>query len=72
MGQTFGIQVWTCHFRAFKKGNFIGKPIGDPWIMPGAFLVQGGEILWRHHFRHQGDSPDWTTATAHLPAAAAT
>jgi hypothetical protein len=54
-----GIQVWTCSFRAMAKGNFIGKPVGDPWIMPGVFLVHENEILWSHHFRHQGDHPDW-------------
>jgi hypothetical protein len=70
LGQTYGIRVWTCHFRALTKGNHIGKPIGDPWIMPGAFLVHGRDVLWSHPFRHQGDSPDWTTVPAHLPSVA--
>jgi hypothetical protein len=60
-GEMVGIQVWTCSFRAMAKGNFMGKPVGDPWIMPGVFLIQGNEILWAHRFRHQGDNPEWAT-----------
>jgi hypothetical protein len=70
MGQTYGIRVWTCHMRALGKGNVIGKPIGDPWIMPGAFLVHAPDVLWSHPYKHQGDRPDWTTVPAHLPATA--
>jgi hypothetical protein len=66
IGEMVGIQVWTCSFRAMSKGNFIGKPVGDPWIMPGVFLVQDGEIQWSHHFRHQGDHPDWAAIPARL------
>jgi len=66
VGEMVGIQVWTCSFRAMAKGNFVGKPVGDPWIMPGVFLVQGNEILWSHHFRHQGDHPDWAGIPANV------
>lgn len=68
IGQMIGIQVWTCSFRAMSKGNFIGKPVGDPWIMPGVFLVQGSEIVWSHHFRHQGDHPQWSVIPQQLAA----
>jgi hypothetical protein len=71
-GQMFGIQVWTCSFRAMSKGNFVGKPVGDPWLMPGAFLVHGADVLWSHHFAHQGDHPDWDAIPAKVPAAAPT
>jgi hypothetical protein len=67
-GQMFGIQVWTCRMRAMAKGNFIGKAVGDPWIMPGVFLVQGSEVLWCHRFRHQGDHPDWLKIPGMIPA----
>jgi hypothetical protein len=68
-GQMFGIQVWTCRLRAMSKGNFVGKAVGDPWLMPGVFLVHGAEVLWCHRFAHQGDHPDWATIPAHIPAA---
>ncbi|HEY7115451.1 MAG TPA: SelL-related redox protein [Tepidisphaeraceae bacterium] len=71
LNQLVGVRVWTCGFRAMSKGNFVGKPIGDPWIMPGAFLVHGGEIVWSHRFRHQGDNPDWMVVLRHVPTGAA-
>jgi hypothetical protein len=67
LGQMIGIQVWTCGFRALAKGNFVGKVVGDPWIMPGVFLVHGGDILWAHHFEHQADHPDWASIPRQLP-----
>ncbi len=58
--QMFGPRVWACGLRATVKGNFIGKPIGDPWTMPGAFLASPtGELLWKHTAAHAGDHPDW-------------
>jgi hypothetical protein len=36
-----------------------GKAAGDPWTMPGLFLLKGEAILWRHTFRHAGDHPDF-------------
>jgi hypothetical protein len=68
--QMFGIQVWTCRMRAMSKGNFIGKAVGDPWIMPGVFLVQGPEVIWSHQFKHQGDHPDWSKIPDRVPVAA--
>ncbi len=68
--QIFGVQVWTCGFRAMSKGNFVGKVIGDPWIMPGAFLVQGDQVLWCHRFAHQGDHPDWAKIPEQIPVTA--
>jgi hypothetical protein len=67
-GQMFGFQVWTCRLRALSKGNFIGKAVGDPWIMPGTFLVHGGDVLWHHRFMHQGDHPDWSKIPEKVPA----
>jgi hypothetical protein len=52
-------EVLACGVRAAGKGNTGGMPIGDPWIMPGLFLVRGERILWQHDFKHIGDHPDW-------------
>jgi len=68
LNQLMGLQVWTCGFRALAKGHFMGKPVGDPWIMPGAFLVHGRDVLWCHPFAHQGDNPDWSTIPSKIPA----
>ena len=59
MKEMFGPEVWACGVRAARKGHFIGAPVGDPWIMPGLFLVQEEHILWQHDYRHAGDHPDF-------------
>jgi len=53
--------VVACSFRAMGKGNFVGKPIGDPLVMPGMFYVEGNSIVWTHNFKHIGDHPDYET-----------
>jgi hypothetical protein len=57
--QMFGPGVWLAGARAALKGHTSGKAVGDPWTMPGLFLVKDDAILWRHMFRHAGDHPDF-------------
>lgn len=57
VGQMFGPQVVACGIRAALKGNLVGRPVGDPWVMPGLFLVRGDSVVWRHTFDHAGDHP---------------
>jgi hypothetical protein len=57
MKEMFGAEVWACGVHAALKGHFIGAPVGDPWVMPGMFLVHQHQILWQHHFKHAGDHP---------------
>lgn len=59
MREMFGADVWACGVRAVAKGSFIGAPVGDPWMMPGLFLVREQQIVWHHQFRHAGDHPDF-------------
>ena len=65
--EMFGRDVWACGARAVRKGHMVGKPVGDPWILPGLFLVNGEQILWQHDFAHAGDHPDFA-ALSGLPA----
>lgn len=44
---------------ARRAGYRQTKVDGDAWQMPGAFLIRGNRILWRHRYRHVGDHPDW-------------
>lgn len=57
VGQLLGAGPWMAGVRALTKGHFVGKPVGDPWIMPGLFLCKDDRILWRHAFAHAGDLP---------------
>jgi hypothetical protein len=57
-GEVLGPGVWGAAIRAALKGNFVGRPVGDPWVMPGMYLIEGDRILWRHDYKHAGDHPD--------------
>jgi hypothetical protein len=63
MRQIFGPQVWSRLREARSKGHRGRFPIGNPWLLPGMFLVKAGRILWSHHYRHIGDHPDLTAVT---------
>lgn len=65
--EMFGPDVLACGVRATLKGNTIGAPTGDPWVMPGLFLVRGAQVLWQHDFRHAGDHPDFLRIADRVP-----
>lgn len=60
IGQMFGPGAIACGLRAASKGYGVGRIVGDPWQMPGTFLVQGSKVLWSYDFSHIGDHPDFT------------
>ena len=60
LGEVFGPGAAACAIRAAAKGHVGGKAVGDPWQMPGLFLVKGAEVFWSHDFAHIGDHPDLT------------
>jgi len=60
--QVAGLRAILATGRAFLKGNLVGKPSGDVMVMSGAFLIAGDRIVWRHSYRHSGESPDWSEA----------
>ncbi len=63
VAQLFGPGALARGLQATFKGHGIGRPVGDPLLMPGAFLVQQDQILWQHTYRHMGDEPNF----AHVP-----
>jgi len=60
LGQLAGPRVWLAGIRAVGKGHGMGRVRGDAFQMPGAFLVEDGEVTWSHEFRHAGDAPDFS------------
>lgn len=62
--QLFGLEVWKAGFRAWRQGHRVGKPVGDPWRMPGTFVVAGERFLFAHEPDHAGDHPDWDALIA--------
>ena len=59
LGQLLGLRVIAAGLRAAFKGNWIGRPVGDPRVMPGLLLVENDRVTWRHDFEHAGDRPDF-------------
>jgi hypothetical protein len=58
-GQIAGPRVWLRSLIATLQGNLLGRPIGDPWLMPGLFLIQAGRVIWEHRAQHIADHPDF-------------
>lgn len=56
-GELFGLRPIIRALQATLRGHFIGKPAGDPFLMPGMFLVEGQRVLAEHRSRHAGDHP---------------
>lgn len=55
--QMFSGQVWKRGFQAASKGHAVGRPVGDPWRMPGEFVVNTqGRVVWERRPRHAGDN----------------
>ncbi len=63
--QLFGPGALLRGLQATLKDHGIGRPVGDPLLMPGAFLVQNDQVLWQHAYRHVGDHPDFAPVMAH-------
>lgn len=66
--EMFGLPVWKHALRAIRKGAFVGKPTHDPWLMPGAFIVEGGVVVWEHDYDNIGDHPDLPSLTNFVTA----
>lgn len=67
--QVFGLRVWLRVLLALLQGHLGGRPVGDPWMMPGAFLVRDGRVVWEHRARHVGDQPHFRRIPEHLERA---
>ena len=66
-----GPGTWTAGLRALSKGHLVGRPVGDPLVLPGLFLVAEHQILWHHEFAHSGDLPKESALVAAVEAALA-
>jgi len=51
--QLFAPRVLLAGFRARRFG--VGRPVGDPLMMSGWFLLDGDRILWKHVHAHAGE-----------------
>jgi hypothetical protein len=63
--KSFSPSVFRAARRATEKGIERGPTDGNVFRLPGAFLMKGDEVIWKHDFRHSGELPDFE----HLPVA---
>lgn len=61
--QVFGLDVWLRGWNAFSKGHGVGMPIGDPFQMPGVFLLHNAEIVREFRHRSAADQPNYEQMT---------
>lgn len=57
VGQMFGWKNFKRGFEAISHG--IGMPVGDPWQMPGAFVIHQGNILASFIHETASDVPNY-------------
>jgi hypothetical protein len=71
VGEVAGPRVWWRGFKTAILGRHgFGKPAGDIFQLPGAFLLVDGRIVRAHRGRTSADRPDFDDLTAcPLPAA---
>jgi peroxiredoxin len=57
LGQVAGPRMWLAGLKATLRGG-VGRPSGDVWQMPGAFVIdREGIVRFAHYPSHTGDLP---------------
>ena len=64
LGQIAGPALFGAGLRTVLAGHLPGRPIGDPWVMSGWFLVRDGEVRWRQQHAHSADPRRWDELAA--------
>ena len=57
--QLLGASVWARGIKAFIAGHGIGRVQGDPFQLPGAFLLDNGKIVHAYHSSDSAGRPDY-------------
>lgn len=56
-GQVVGPKMFLRGFGAVLRGQWVGLPIGDPWQMPGIFLIEtDGRVSWEYRSSNASDN----------------
>lgn len=58
LAQLFGLGVWKKAIGAARFGVGLSKPVGDPFVLGGVFLVKDGEVLDARPASDAGTVPD--------------
>ncbi|MEZ5977650.1 MAG: peroxiredoxin-like family protein [Planctomycetota bacterium] len=53
----FSPKVFLAAWRHRRHG--VGKVVGDPFVLPGTFVLESGVVRFAHRGTHAADDPDW-------------
>ena len=67
-GQLLGPRAVWAGVRAALRGHGVGRPVGDPMMMPGWFLVHDETVIWQHVHDHAGAPARFDEVTSALAA----
>lgn len=59
VNKVLGFGAIRASAQAALGGHSPRVPIGDPWLMPGMFVIHDTAVVWQHCFKHIGDHPDY-------------
>ncbi len=66
--QLFGPRVWMRGAAAMLRGHGVGKPEGDGFQMPGAFVIHRGRVLAAYRHADAADRPDYKDLACSIPS----
>jgi peroxiredoxin len=70
IGEMLNLRTLAQGAAATFQGHGMGRPVGDPWRMPGVFVIdRGGRIAWSHRSRDASDNPPVAAVVAALEKA---
>jgi len=61
--QVMGLGVWWPGLKSLLSGHVPGKPVGDVFQLPGAFLLHGGKIVRSFKSQNSAEHPDYVEFT---------
>jgi peroxiredoxin len=69
-GDFYTAHVWRRAFQATLHGHILGMPKGDPYQMPGVFVIdRTGVVRYSHYYKDASDNPPNADLLAALTAA---
>ena len=59
LSQVMGVRLWWQGFKTVLRGHLPGKPVGDIFQLPGAFLLEDGKVVREFKSRNSIEHPDY-------------
>jgi hypothetical protein len=68
LSQLLGVRVWRRAVATALRGHWLGSVRGDPFQMPGLFLIRNGKTVRTFRYETAADRPDYTEFVCGLSA----